>query len=71
MKKILLILTVFLIVLLCGGEQHVDLVIKRPCISNIAMGSDFECRGPDKNHLLCKGIVLTYTPSCAMLEVVK
>ena len=50
--------------------QRVELVLSGRCIETIERGRNFECRGPDKDHMACRGIVLTYKPSCAQLHVV-
>lgn len=50
--------------------QRVELVVSGPCVKAIKPGRNFECKGPDKDHMTCRGILVSYESSCAQIHVV-
>lgn len=49
--------------------QRIDYVIGPACITKLAVGRNFECRGPDNDHLSCRGVAITFISSCERIEV--
>lgn len=51
--------------------QRVELVLPGRCIETMRPGKNFECKGPDKEHMICRGIMLTYRADCAEVHVAR
>ena len=66
-----ILLGIFLVTLAPAQTvQRVELVLPGRCIQAMKPGKNFECKGPDKEHMLCRGIMLTYKADCAEVHVV-
>jgi len=53
-----------------GVEGRTEYVVTGDCAKEVRAGKDFECSGPDRNHLICRGgIRLSYSASCATWRV--
>lgn len=47
----------------------VEIVIPRACMEGVSLSEDTECRGADRGHLLCTGMVLRVKSGCEMVRV--
>jgi len=55
-------------------KQHFEYVLGGECVTRIEKGPDFECRGRDKEHLTCKGIIIIThgkADACMSINVVR
>jgi hypothetical protein len=66
-------LVVFIVSLAAAqvAVQRVELVLPGRCIESMKPGKNFECKGPDKDHMLCRGIMITYKADCAEVHVAR
>ncbi|HEY7616859.1 MAG TPA: hypothetical protein VH744_08655 [Terriglobales bacterium] len=72
MKRLVktLALTITCAVLVGFAETaSVEIVIPRACMEGVALSADTECRGADRGHLLCTGMVLTVKSGCEVVRV--
>ena len=56
---------------LLTGTQHVEVVVSRPCLTDIKITDHAECTGPDLKHMTCTGLLITYRKGCEVLKVVR
>jgi hypothetical protein len=52
-------------------SEPVEIVIPRPCMTEVRLTEKTECHGPDRGHLRCTGFMLTLRPGCEQLRVTK
>lgn len=74
MKSLLLAFVGVLIIspyLMLGWVQRAELVVPKTCITAVALKGAGECHGPDKDQMVCEGLVITYKPECASWRIVK
>jgi hypothetical protein len=64
-----LLVTVWMTV--AGARPEPEIVIPGGCITAIAVGKDTECAGPDKHHLRCSNVLLTYRVGCELVRAPK
>jgi hypothetical protein len=62
MLRLLLILCLF------TTGQNYELVYRRECLTAVALSDHAECRGPDKAHLVCTGLIVTAKLDCEILH---
>lgn len=71
MKLLFAVLLVAAVLAVAQPAQRVELVLPGPCVEAISPGKNFECRGPDKEHMTCKGIILKFSPACMQVHAVR
>lgn len=66
--------------MVCGEDiipplkQHFEYVLPPSCISTITAGPNTKCAGPDKEKMICTGLVITVKgklDDCLQINVVK
>ena len=62
-------LRLVLILCLFATPQNYELQYRRECLTAVALSDHAECRGTDKQHLVCTGLIITAKADCETLHV--
>jgi hypothetical protein len=59
-----------LILCLFTTAQNYELQYRRECLTTIALSDHAECHGPDKQHLVCTGLIITAKADCEIFHAI-